>query len=110
MQPRESQRLWQRERGKSRDGLVNRLHLPRHVIHEQILPQVLRRSEVRFSLAHGRDFLDELDQAVVGSQHERVDHDAGALAARNFFQRLAHDQRVEPKSIFVNPAVFQRES
>ena len=40
--------------------LVDRLRLPRHVIHQQILPERVGRGEVGFAAAHLRDFLHEL--------------------------------------------------
>jgi hypothetical protein len=32
-----------------------------HVIHQQVLPQRVRRGEVGLAAAHFRDFLDEMD-------------------------------------------------
>src|SRR5580698_4332569 len=60
--------------------LVNRLFLPRHVIHQQILAERVWSGEVGFASTHLRYFLDELDEAVIRCQHEGVDQDAGALA------------------------------
>jgi hypothetical protein len=60
--------------------LVDRFRLPRHVIHQQILAQRIRRGEVSLPAAHLRDFLNELNQAVVRGEHKSVDHHAGALA------------------------------
>ncbi len=53
--------------------LVDRLGLPRHVIHQQVLPQRVGRGEVGFAAAHLGDFLDELHQAIIGREHEGVD-------------------------------------
>ena len=61
---------------RSMDGLG----FPRHVIHQQILAQRVGRGEVGFAAAHFRDFLYELHQPIIGSEHERVDQHAGALA------------------------------
>src|SRR5437764_358246 len=44
---------------------VNGLHLPRHVIHQHVLTQPLRRSEVGFAAAHLRNLLHELHQPEV---------------------------------------------
>ena len=65
--------------------------------------------EVGFAAAHLGDFLDEVDQAVVAGEHEGVDHDAGALAFVDFFERLADDERIEAEGVFVDAAVFERQ-
>src|SRR3954468_20899774 len=39
---------------------VDGLHLPRHVIHQHVFAQPLRRGEVSLAAAHLRDFLHEL--------------------------------------------------
>jgi len=44
---------------------MDSLRLPRHVIHQQVLPQRVRRREVGLSAAHLRDFLYELHQAII---------------------------------------------
>ena len=52
-----------------------------HVIHQEILPQVVRRGEVRFSAAQLGHLLDELHESVIAGEHEGVDQDSLALAA-----------------------------
>jgi len=60
--------------------LVNRLRLPRHVIHQQILPERVGRRKVGLATAHLGYLLDELHQAIVRRQHERIDQHARAFA------------------------------
>ena len=47
-----------------------------HVVHQQVLPQVVGRGEVRLAAAELRDFLDGLHRAVVAGEYERVNQDA----------------------------------
>jgi len=44
---------------------MNRLGFSRHVIHQQILAERVRRGEVGFAAAHFRYFLHELHQAII---------------------------------------------
>ena len=88
---------------------MNGLRLARHVIHQQILAERVGSGEVGFAAAHLRNLLHELHQAVIGSQHEGIDQDAGAFALRDFFERLADHQRIETEGILVDPAIFERE-
>src|SRR6516165_4949937 len=76
-------------------------------IHEQILAEVIGSGEVGFAFAHLGDLLDELDEAVVGGEHESVDHDAGALALVDLFHGLAHYKGVEAKGVFVDATIFE---
>src|ERR1035438_9083316 len=70
------QRETEKDNAKTRRSLQWLVDLPRfalHVIHEQVLPQGIGRGEVGFAATHLRDFLNEVHQAVVAGQHERVD-------------------------------------
>src|SRR5262249_170670 len=58
-------------------------------IHKQVLPEVVGGGEVGFAAAHLGDFLYEIDERIVGGQHEGIDHDVGALAFVYFFQSFA---------------------
>ena len=53
--------------------------------------------------------MHELHELEVVGEHEGVDHDAGALAAAYFFERLGDDDGVEAESIFVDAAVVEGE-
>src|SRR5450759_5208691 len=57
----------------SRTGslLVNRLGLPRHVIHRQMLPERVWRREAGLAPAHLRHFLNKLHQPDIRGQHKR---------------------------------------
>lgn len=70
---------------------MHRPRLPVHVIHQQILPQIVRGGEVRLAAADFGDLLNEVHQPVVAGQHEGIDQDALLLAAVHFFQRAADD-------------------
>src|ERR1700730_14206561 len=94
---------------RSRHRSVYRTRFALHVIHQEILAQVVRRGEVGFAFAHLRYFLDELHQAVVRGQHEGVDHDAGALALIHFLQCFADYEGVQAESVLIDSAVLQRE-
>src|SRR5438045_9051923 len=52
--------------------LVDCLRLLVHVIHQDVLPERVRRREVRFAFANVGDAADEADQIVVSREHERV--------------------------------------
>src|SRR5215212_7454652 len=58
--------------------------LPLHEIHQDELPERHRVREVRLPLADGGDLLDELHQAPVAREHERVDHDPTAATVGDF--------------------------
>ena len=88
---------------------VNGSCLALHVVHQQILAEVVRCGEVGFSLAHLRDLLDELDEAVVCREHEGVDHYAGAFALVDFLERFADDKGVKAKGVFVDAAFLERQ-
>src|SRR5579864_7995622 len=96
--------------GKNRrkPGSVDLLGFALHVIHQEVLPESVRRSEIGFAAAHFGDFLDEVDEAIVAGEHERIDHNAGALALIDFFERLADHEGVQTESIFVDAPVFER--
>src|SRR5271155_1662325 len=83
------------------------LRLPRHVIHQQILPERIRRCEVCLAPAHLRHFLDELHQPVIRCQHESINQHPRAFALRNFFERLTDDQRIKPESVLIDASVFE---
>ncbi len=86
------------------------LGLAGHVVHEEILAEGIGRGEVGFAAAHFGDFLDEVHQRIVAGEHEGVDHDACAFTFVHFFQGLADDEGVEAEGVFVDAAVFERES
>ena len=88
---------------------MNRPGLTRHVIHEEILAEVVRSREVSLTFAHLRNFLDEIDERVVAGEHECIDHNAGALAFVYLFERFANDERIKAERILVNAVVFERE-
>src|SRR6266571_5354344 len=92
-----------------RYSLVDLARLAGHVVHEQILAEGVGRGEVGLAAAHLRNFLDKVDQRIVAGQHERIDHDPGALALVYLFERLPHDKRIEAESVFVDAAVFECE-
>src|ERR1700730_2687727 len=95
---------------RSADGIygsMNGAGFALHIIHQEILTQIVGRGEVGFALAHLGDFLHELDEAVVRGEHKSVDHNAGALALVYFFQSFADDKGVQAKSVFVDAAVFE---
>ena len=50
------------------------------VVHQQVLAEGVGSSEICFAAAELGNFLNEVDEAVVAGQHERVDQDSGALA------------------------------
>ena len=89
-------------------GSVDLLGFALHVIHQQILAEGVRRGEVGLAAAHFRDFLDEVDEAVIAGEHKGIDHDAGALALVDFFERLADYEWIQTEGVFVNAAVFER--
>ena len=66
-------------------------HAAGHEVHEEVAAEVFGGGEVGFAAAHGRDLLDELDEGEVLREHERVDHDVGALAAGDLFEGFGDD-------------------
>src|SRR5258708_7804568 len=80
-----------------------------HEIHQQVLAEVLRGGEVGFAAAHLGDFLNEVDQGIVGGQHEGVDHDVGAFALVDFLQSFTDHKWVEAEGVFVDAAVVESE-
>src|SRR6266436_2311616 len=91
-------------------GSMDLLGFSLHLVHQQVLAEGVRRSEIGLAAAHLRDFLNEVDEAVVASKHEGVDHDARTLAFVDFFEGLADNERIQAESVFVDAAVFERES
>src|SRR5437016_14139982 len=66
------------------------VHSPRfaiHVIHQQVLAEIIWRRKVRLASAQLRDFLHEIHQPEIAREHEGVDQDALLLAAADFFKR-----------------------
>ena len=94
--------------GNRRTRSVDVASFALHEIHKQILAEILRGREVCFAAAHLRNFLNKVDQRIIRGQHEGIDHDVGALAFVYFFERFADHEWIEPKSIFVDAAVFER--
>src|SRR5690348_14187694 len=88
------------------DFLMNRFGLPRHVVHQQVLPKRVGSREVSLAAAHLGYFLDELDEAILRCQHEGIDQHARALALRNFLECLADDERIQSERILVNASIF----
>src|SRR5438105_2728802 len=86
---------------------VYRARLARHVIHQQILAEIVGSSEVGLAAAHLRNFLHKLHQPQLAGQHKSIDHYPGTLAFGYFFEGLADDERIESKSVFINSAIFQ---
>ena len=80
-----------------------------HVIHQQVLPECVRRSEIGFAAAHFRDLLHKLNQSIFRRQHEGVDQNAGALTLGNLLQGLAYHHGVESEGILINSAIFEGE-
>lgn len=78
-----------------------------HVVHEEILAEVVGSGEVGFAFAHLRNFLDEIDEGIVAGEHEGVNHDARALTFVHFFERFADDEGVEAERVFVDAAVSE---
>jgi hypothetical protein len=52
---------------------IDRLHPFVHVIHQHVLPNIVRCREVRFPVRHLGHFLHERDQIRISSQHERIE-------------------------------------
>src|SRR5215472_9961275 len=108
--PRRPRCGWQRSNsGGLSVPLMNVTGFSLQEIHKQVLPEVVRGGEVGFAAAHLRDFLNEIDERIVGGQHEGIDHDVGALAFVYFFQSFADHERIEAKRVLVDAAVFERE-
>src|SRR5665213_2412026 len=97
------------ERGRQPRPLIHMLRPPRHEVHQQIIPQCLRRRKVRLPTAHRGHLLHELHQRKILRQHERVDHDARAFAAAHLFERLRNHDRVKPKCILVDAPIVERQ-
>src|SRR5580704_11203383 len=91
----------------SEGALVDVAGLASNVIHQKILTQRVGSSEVGFPTAKLRDFLHEMHQAIVARKHEGIDQYSGALALRNFLERLRHHKRIKAKSILVNAPIFE---
>src|SRR3989442_5553133 len=79
-----------------------------HVVHQQILAESVGRGEIGFAAAELRPLLDEVHQAVVRGEHEGVDQNAVATAARDFVEGFGNHERIEPESVLVDPAVIER--
>ena len=80
-----------------------------HEVHEEIVAECLWGGEVGFAAAHGGHFLNKLDELEFVGEHEGVDHDAGALAAADFFEGFGDDDGVEAEGVFVDAAVVEGE-
>ena len=65
---------------------MDSFHAAGHEVHQQVVPEVFRRCEVGFAAAHRADFLHELHESEVASEHESVDHDVRAFAAGDLFE------------------------
>ena len=65
-----------------------------HVVHQEVLTEIVRGGEVGFAFAHLSNLLNELNEAVVGGEHEGVDHDASAPAFVNFLERFTDDEGI----------------
>ncbi len=78
-----------------------------NVIHQQVLAESVGSCEVGLAPAHLRDFLNELHQAVIARQHERVNHDSRALALVDFLERLADNEGVQAERVFVDSSVLE---
>ncbi len=85
--------------------LMNSSSFAVHVIHQQILTEIVRRREVGFAAAEFRHFLHKVDQTVIASQHESIDQNALPLAAADFFQRPANHQRIETEGVLIKPPI-----
>src|SRR5260370_25070832 len=59
-----SEAVSKKDEGSIFPPLVNRLRLPRHVVHQQILPERVRCSEVTLAAAHLSNFLNDLPHPV----------------------------------------------
>src|SRR3984957_11590453 len=95
--------------GREVRELVDVLAAARHEVHEQIVAKGLRRGEVGLAAGDGGDLLHELDERKIAGQHERVNHDAGALAAGDFVESLLDHDGVEAEGVLVNAAVVKGE-
>ena len=89
--------------------LVDRSRLAVHIIHKKIIPKRVRSREVSLTPAHLGYFLNELNQPIIACEHKSIDQNSAFLAARDFFQRLADHQRIQPKRVLVDAAILQRE-
>ncbi len=89
--------------------LVDGASFALHVVHEEILAEVVGRGEIGFALAHFGNFLDKVDEAVIGGEHEGVDEDSSALAFVDFLKSFADDERIEAEGVFVDTAVVESE-
>ena len=76
---------------------MNRLRLFVHIVHQDVLPECVGCREVRLALADRGDAPHETDEIVVACEHEGVDHDPGAAAARDFANGLRDNGRIEAK-------------
>src|ERR1700733_13327582 len=79
------------------------------IIHQKILAERVRRGEVGLAAAELRDFLHEVDQAVITGEHKGVNQDSSTLAFSHFFERLRHHKRIETERVLINASVFESE-
>ena len=93
---------------KSLKILVDRSRLAVHIIHKKIIPKRVRSGEVSLTPAHLGYFLNELNQPIIACEHKSIDENSAFLAARNFLQRLADDQRIQAEGVLVDPAILKR--
>ena len=80
-----------------------------HVVHQHVLPERVRRREVRLTFANLRHPADEADQIVVAGEHERIDHDAALAACRHLGAGFGDDERIESERVLVDAPVGLRQ-
>src|SRR5580692_5759754 len=83
--------------------LVYGLRLLVHVVHEHVLPERVRRREIRLALADVRHAAHEADEVVVARQHERVDENPALAARGDLGARFRDDERVEAERVLEDP-------
>ncbi len=76
------------------EGSIDGLNAFVDVIHQHILPNIVRRGEIRFPMRHFSYFFDERNQIWVSSQHESVDLNARTSALRDLTDGFAQHERV----------------
>src|ERR1043166_3349476 len=90
---------------RSTKSAVRKLpNLPRPApekINQDKLGQVARVSEISFAIGHGAHLFYKVDQVVVASQHEGVDHYTGLAAGLYFLESLRHDERIAAHRVFI---------
>src|SRR6267378_1052967 len=101
-------RMWRAITCECNETSLDSAFLSAEEIDQNKLREVCGVGEVSFAIRHRGHLFDELNEVVIASEHERINHDAGFATGLDFTKRCVHDPGIAAHGILVESSRWER--